>query len=68
VDVIRTKPKARRGLRWGITLAVVTGVLVTATAGLSFLQPALPAVNASAVIVDGVQRGTLVKKIPGFGT
>jgi HlyD family secretion protein len=54
-------------MRLGLLSVVVVGLLVTATAGLSFLEPALPAVDRSAIILDTVKRGTMVRQVSGSG-
>jgi HlyD family secretion protein len=68
VDVIRKHSKARRGFRLGLISIVVVGLLGAGTAGVSLLEPALPEIDRSTVIVDTVQRGTMVRQVLGSGT
>lgn len=68
MDVTRTPSKVRKGMRWALLLLALTIFLSAATAGLSFLEPALPTFDRSAMVVDAVQQGTLVREISGSGT
>ena len=67
MDVVRSQSKARKRLRSGVLLVVSTSFIVAITAGVSLLRPALPESDRSAVILDTVQRGTLVRHVAGTG-
>ena len=68
MDVIRKQSRARRGARCGILVLALASLLIAATAGLSFLEPALPKIDRSTIILDTVQRGTFVREVRGSGT
>ncbi len=68
VDVIRKESKTRRTFRTSIIIVVVTCLGVGTAIGLSSLEPALPTFERSAVILDTVTRGNLIREVDGSGT
>ena len=60
---------ARQRRRRQIVIASVAAVLVAATTmALANLKPAAPTVSRSAVVIDTVQRGPMVRQVRGLGT
>lgn len=65
MDIARQKPRSRTR-----PLAIAGGaiVLVLATVALIRLDPAVPGIEASAVLIDSVRRGDVVREVRGPGT
>ena len=60
---------ARRRRFWRVFWAlVVVGIIVAVTLGLSKLEPAAPGVDRDAVMLDTVQRGSMLRQVRGTGT
>jgi len=59
--------KRRQRNRWLIGGGMIA-VLVTATLGLSRLQPAVPFVEKSSLFMDTVKRGEMLRQVRGNGT
>ena len=68
MDVVRKRSKSGRWLRWALALVAIVGLIAATSAGLSTLKPALPAFDRAPVILDTVQRGTLIRQVRGSGT
>lgn len=66
MDVVRQKPKSRKWLRWILLLLLICGG-ITGAAKLSSFEAALPEFDRSSVILDTVQKGTLVREVRGTG-
>lgn len=64
MDIPRERPKKQRL----VPLAIVAGVLLIATLGLSQLKPAAPTLDAATLYTDVVKRGTMLRQVRGPGT
>ena len=62
-DIARKK-RLRQSL-YAVSAAIAVGLV---TVGVSLLQPAAPRVNRSALFLDTVQRGPMVRQVRGIGT
>ena len=68
MDVVRKKRKSRKWLKWGVVVIVVSATIAGTTFALSSLESALPEFERASVIVDEVQRGTMVRDVRAPGT
>jgi multidrug efflux pump subunit AcrA (membrane-fusion protein) len=65
MDVPR-QAASRKGRRWVVAGAIAT--MVIATAAVTQLKPAMPAVERGTIIVDSVRRGDMIREVRGPGT
>lgn len=68
MDIVRpdfARRRTRRRIVIGVVLAAILGA---AAYGLSGLEPAAPTVERSAVFIDDVERGPLVRQVRGLGS
>ena len=66
MDVVRTQPRSLFPAR-KIAIAAVIVLAAAVTIGLARLKPAAPEVDRSAVLVDAVKRGPMLREIRGNG-
>ena len=67
MDIPRKISKAKRWLGRGLYAGAGVGALVLISLGVSRLKPAEPGVDRSAVVIDTVKRGSMVREVRGFG-
>jgi HlyD family secretion protein len=67
VDVPREQNKFRRRLMRSLAVGVVLAVLALITLGVYRLEPADPTVERSTVVIDTVQRGSMLRQVRGYG-
>ncbi|HET9418101.1 MAG TPA: hypothetical protein VFO30_02070, partial [Chthoniobacterales bacterium] len=67
MDVPRTGVAAQKRKRRVIMIAASALALVTATFALSRLKTAVPSVERSAVWIDTVKRGSMLRQVRGLG-
>ncbi len=67
MDVQRTNVKQRKRRRLAIRLGTAVMLLAAALLALSNLQPAVPAVSRSAVWIQAVERGQMLRQVRGTG-
>ncbi|MDA2931335.1 HlyD family efflux transporter periplasmic adaptor subunit [Acidobacteria bacterium AH-259-O06] len=68
MDIVRKSAARRRRIQRMLYALGALSVLGTITVGLSRLEPALPTVEKSAVWVDTVKRGQMIRQVRGAGT
>ena len=68
MDIVRKSAARRRRIQRMLYLLAALSVVGTITVGLSRLEPALPTVEKSAVWVDTVKRGQMIRQVRGPGT
>ncbi|UFP97211.1 HlyD family secretion protein [Gloeobacter morelensis] len=69
MDIPRNKPSlASRRLRAALIALATFGAVGVTMLGAANLKPAAPAVERSAVWIDTVRRGTLIRQVRGLGT
>ncbi len=67
MDIART-PDPRRKSRRNAAAGIGALLLVVATVGVSQLEPAVPSVERTSLILDSVRRGDMVREVRGPGT
>ena len=67
MDIPRPQNKFRRRLIRGLAAGAVLGALAVITLGVSRLKPADPAVEKTTVVIDTVQRGSMLRQVRGYG-
>jgi HlyD family secretion protein len=67
VPVSPTLRRRRQARRWWLAGGMVVTLALVAL-GLSRLQPAVPAVDKSALLIDTVKRGEMLREVRGNGT
>ncbi len=68
MDIARPELKQRKRRRQIITALAIGSLSIAAVAALLMLDPALPGVERSSVLVDTVKRGELLREVRGPGT
>jgi len=68
MDIPRANVARRRWIRRGVLAVFAVAVVVGMTVGLSRLEPAAPTVERSAVWLDTVKRGLMVREVRGTGS
>lgn len=68
MDIPRPNVARRRWIVRGALLALVTVTIVAVTLGLSRLEPAAPRVERSAIWLDTVKRGAMLREVRGTGS
>ncbi|MBI4478971.1 MAG: HlyD family efflux transporter periplasmic adaptor subunit [Acidobacteria bacterium] len=67
MDIPRPQNKFRRRLIRGLAAGAVLGGLAVITLGVSRLKPADPTVEKTAVVIDTVKRGPMLREVRGYG-
>lgn len=68
MDIPRQSVAKHRAIRRGIFTFLGLGAIVAITVGLSRLEPALPTVDRATVLMDSVERGSMIRQVRGTGT
>ncbi|MBV8517479.1 MAG: HlyD family efflux transporter periplasmic adaptor subunit [Acidobacteria bacterium] len=68
MDIVRPELAAARTRRRRLLFTAAILALALTAFGLTRLRPAAPTVDRSAVVIDTVRRGTLVREVRGSGT
>ncbi|MBX7220584.1 MAG: HlyD family efflux transporter periplasmic adaptor subunit [Blastocatellia bacterium] len=68
MDIPRLTHNRNRALRFSLYLVAGCLLVAGAASGLARLKPAAPAVNRSAVWIDSVKRGDMLRQVRGIGT
>ena len=68
MDVPREQHKGRRLIRRILLGLLLVGILTALTVFLSGLEPAAPSVEREMLLMDTVQRGTMILRGWGVGT
>jgi HlyD family secretion protein len=68
MDVVRTSEKKPRISRRAVWTAAAVIALILTSVAFARLKPAPPTVDAGSLVIDTVQRGTMVRTIRGSGT
>lgn len=67
MDIIRVDRSRERSRRRIVLAAGAAAVVVALTVGVSRLKPAAPAVERSAVVIETVRRGPMLREVRGTG-
>jgi HlyD family secretion protein len=68
MDVIRNREQRPRITRRTVWIVVAVAALIVTSVGFARLKPAPPSVDGSSLVIETVQRGTMVRTIRGSGT
>ena len=68
MDIPRKNSKRNRWLRRGLFTTIAISLLGLTTLGLSRLKPAAPSVDRRTLLIDTVERGTMVRHVRGVGS
>ena len=67
MDLPRSKNKWKRRIIRGVSTVFILGVFVLIAVGVSRLKPADPSVERATVVIDTVERGSLLRQVRGYG-
>jgi HlyD family secretion protein len=67
MDIARPQNKWKKRMTRGGAVAGVVAALAAITVGLSRLEPADPSVERAAVVIDTVERGSMLRQVRGYG-
>ena len=68
MDIPRKFAKRRRYIRQSIYALVGLSAIAVITVGVSRLKPAVPSVDRRTIVLDTVERGSMLRKVSGVGT
>jgi HlyD family secretion protein len=68
MDIMRTDRSRERSRRRILLAAGAAAVVAALTLGLSRLKPAAPVVDRSAIVIETVKKGPMVREVRGTGT
>src|SRR5215213_2641122 len=68
LDIVRADRSQERNRRRIMLAAGAAAVVAALTLGLSRLEPAAPGVDRSAIVIETVKRGPMVREVRGTGT
>ena len=68
MDIVRADRSQERNRRRIMLAAGAAAVVAALTLGLSRLEPAAPGVDRSAIVIETVKRGPMVREVRGTGT
>jgi HlyD family secretion protein len=68
MDIVRPERLHRRNRKRALYVAGAAGLIAVATLGIAQLKPAAPVVDRSAIVVETVRRGMMVRQVRGSGS
>ena len=67
MDVPRKTAGRRKALYWTLSAAAVFAVILAISRSVASLEPAVPVVERSSVLIDTVKRGEMLRQVRGLG-